>query len=113
MLIEHILRKLRAMSVSSLGIPPDPLDCRRPPRFGKSLPVKMGAGGWPIEEPTQEELDGFLRYLREVPLTYFGPYQPDSADYGSEYTCVIVVKQWLKLISDSRLLVRDDLKERL
>jgi hypothetical protein len=49
-------------------------------------------------------MEFFLQCLGKVPATYFGPHDRGSADYGDEYTAVIHVKQWLRLIAEARLL---------
>lgn len=104
----NLARNATAKAQAAVAIPPNPMDCRRPPVFGEGLPYEMGAGGWPVEEPTQEELHFFLELLSKVPLTYFGPYRPDSADYGTLYSAAIRVKQWLRLIDERKLLAKDD-----
>lgn len=98
------IRNMFAKAQAKRTIPPDPLDCMKPPTYGHSLPRKIGAGGWPVEEPTQKELEHFLKLLKKVPLTYFGHHPVESPDYGTEYSDVIKVKQWLKLLVDEKLL---------
>lgn len=73
--------------------------------FGRRLPRKMGAGGMPVREPTRDELKLFLKCLDHVPSSYFSSYKDRChPDYGTRYTAVIVVDQWLKLIRDANLL---------
>lgn len=58
-------------------------------------------------EPTQGELDKFIELLQAVPPFYFGPYEEDSADYGTEFTAAIRCRIWLDAIADSGLLRKD------
>lgn len=106
--LNRVMAKLKAKALVGLAIPPRTLDCGRLPVFGKSLPVKMGSGGWPVEEPTQQELDCFLALLRKVPIEYFGSSPRYSPDYGDQYSCAITVKEWLELISEAKLLAQKE-----
>lgn len=77
----------------------------RRPVFGPSLPIVEGYGGWPVEEPTREDLAVFLKCLSEVPSEYLSGYKnPSSPDYGTLYFSCNIVIQWLELIKDAELL---------
>jgi len=100
---------MRAAVLIGLATPPNPLDCGRIPKYGKWLPAKMGAGGWPIEEPTKEDVEVFLEKLSKVPsYPYFSPHDPQSADYGTQYASIICVTQWLDLLVKANLLSKEE-----
>ena len=76
----------------------------RRPVFGKSLPIVEGAGGWPVEEPTRQDLRRFLAYLKKVPPSYFGETRRfDDPDYGDGDQSRRV-RAWLQVIDEFDLL---------
>jgi hypothetical protein len=98
-----------------MAIPPDPLDCARPPVYGDRLPIVMGSGGWPIEEPSIQQVDHFLRCVgnaikatRYEDENHFGGKDGDSLE-NTLYHDVIKVRQWLQFLVDQKLLF-DDVK---
>lgn len=79
------------------------------PTYGRSLPNKMGAGGWPVEEPTLEEMIAFLALFDKIPVyPFLSRYAPSSPDYGTEYSCIITVHQWLMVLVEEKLLRSQD-----
>ena len=101
---ERLFRKARAAAQVAAAIPPNPLDLGRIPQFGKSLPIKMGAGGWPIEEPTEQDLKIYLSCVKRAQQEAFHCF----GNGENRYSAVICVQQWLELIVDAHLLVADD-----
>lgn len=101
------LRNAKAKWQASVAIPPDPLDCRRPPILGPTLPYKMGSGGWPVQEPTREDVEHFCMLIStKVPIDYLG----GEGFHPTDKTCfasVTNVLQWLRLANEAGLFARD------
>lgn len=93
-------RNAKARMQAAMAIPPDPLDLRRPPRLWDKMPYEIGAGGWPIEEPTQAQMELFVTLLRGV---NFGERPRDDPSYGDDDP-TRSVRRWLDLIVRSKVL---------